>query len=177
MAGKSTSGKKGNVTAPEEPKVTEMNVVYIGRRMNGDDICQAFITQTKLCIDLPEDASVVDVDREASLFAFKRGVVTPKIIGGVYSMKAYVDPDGRIRRLLGSPTKLIEPVPHPHRAAWDALDQTSAAHKRANAIVKKLESQSWFKEDVKRLADYYDKLPFGDRVAFEVLVLKHIRKW
>ncbi len=155
---------------------TEISIVYLGQRLMSDNkLAKLYIPLVKL-MEYGDDQDNKDIERFASLFEHKRTEKkSPRIIAGHYKMKCVCDEAGRINRCYAGSATFVDMVPHPFRTVWDALDDAALMSFRAANQLKKLEDKSYLKDDMNRLRAYYEQVPYADRPAFEMVVLKALR--
>lgn len=159
------------------------DILYCGVRLNGDELNEQFLTMDQVNALSTNGAKILenDLDRCGSLFSLKR---TPKgqsrpgqVIGGVYMMPCTLDPE--TNRIIKAKVAARE---FKYRLKdWDlcillnSLDATARARHGMIRAEKKLENFPVLRSEIASLREHYHKLPYRDRLAFELLILNELR--
>lgn len=142
-------------------------VVYLGHRtLSTGKVGEAWITLAAL------EGRKHTVEGFSSLFPkAKRGRY---VIGGVYSSTAEVDDTGHLNRLRVG--EYLRRLPSStERTAWHASDEAADQRKRQGDLEKRLADDDGLEHDMCALREAWRSCPPGDRVAFELMVLRRMR--
>lgn len=142
----------------------ELRVIYIGvRQSSSDKLVDAFVHA-----DAPEGrVALFDRSRKSP----NRGA------GFVYEMtgtaegtdiKSLTVGGGRfIERWPGQPELVVR---------WEAADKAAKMLDRERKLVERLKKEPRIDQEIATLRRVYHRLPFGDRLPFELMVLSELRK-
>jgi hypothetical protein len=148
----------------QDPNFAPTEVLYIGRRqLSSGKLAEAWV---------PAESPGV----QASLFAPTKTKTMPLVIGAVYRMDAVVTDNTITNARMGKREYVRMNGDDAAQAGWEALDRTASIGLRTTKQLEKLKGQSALEQDLLALRRHYHKLPWSDRIAFEVLILSEIRK-
>lgn len=161
------------MTEETKPELIETAIIYIGKRLGNDNkLSNAFILVN--IKDKINDYEWDVLERTASHFNSKKN--TRLIVGGIYKANAKIE-GKRIDMLSLSSLKFDRLCGDASFVSrMDAIDTSNRIRWKSNNQQAKLAAEHPIELDLQRLRSHYHKLPYSDRVAFELTVLHYIRK-
>lgn len=155
------------MTKTDKPELETREVVYLGRRMLRDGkLGDAFALLTEVNAKEPET-----LERLSSVFKAER---TRKTVGGIYAMQVIVN-DDHINTRTASAQYVRQHPDNEKLIIWRAADTTANTDKRRADMEKRHQKEGGLAEEMETLKRIYCALPFGDRRAFDIMVLDELR--
>lgn len=146
------------------PDKAAFKAIYVGvRLLTNGKLADGFVLQ---------DAS----EQEASLFNRDRKSV-PRVVGGVYEMHGVVENNSiksvavREGTFLGRLSGKGELV-----VGWEAANEAAKQRDRERKLAERLKKEPRLAQEIATLKRVYRRLPFGDRTAFELMVLGELKR-
>lgn len=149
-----------------------IEIVYLGKRIvKNDEIGDAYIPLTSL--NQIAVGETVLFDRMSSIFSDNKRTKY-HVVGAVYDMEVKLEGD-RISTCRPSTLKFKRGVNDNRIPQWEAAHVAARMHKKSMAQLSKLKKGSRIEDELINLRLTYNKLPWQDKLAFELMVLSYIR--
>lgn len=150
--------------ADTETAKLPIKAIYIGvRRLQSGKLADGFVP-----LESPkQSASLFERDRKSP----------SRVVGGTYEMTGTIE-EGSIKTLAASGGSFIGRWSGDAELLieWEAADDAAKQRDRERKLVERLKKEPKVAQEMATLRRVYHKLPFGDRTAFELMVLDEIRK-
>jgi hypothetical protein len=153
-------------TAPDAGK-QQAECVYLGRRTLSDGKLGEAWIPLALFDQFPDQA-----EAHSSLFKFKR--FDRRVIGGVYLCTVKLGDNGSLNSLaVGAFQRQLDRSAM--LTAWRASDTAADQRKRQADLEKRLAEDDGLEQELRNLRIAWLAVPPGDRLAFEMMVLRRLR--
>jgi MoxR-like ATPase len=169
-------------TTETKPELVEAECVFIGQRATRDgklsECWLALDTLTRIVADKANEGIIDEmIDRMASVFDVKRTRAGhPSVVGGIYAMKVRIEGDSIQSASLASKQFRRQYADENLVIRWASIDSAAKMQHKARLQVEKLKSNHVLERELIGLRAHYQKMPFQDRTAFELMVLNFIRR-
>lgn len=165
-----------NPSAGDDLTVAEC--VYIGQRLTADHkLGETWLLLDQLAGVKPGATSVTwnEIESGRAVFSVDRKQRSPAV-GSIYRMKVRIEA-GSITSAATKSREFLRQYDNAEaRARWDDIDQAERMRHRALQLEEKIKGTRPLADQLAALRDHYQRIPFADRLAFELLVLSYIRK-
>lgn len=152
--------------------LVETECVYMGRRKGEKEMHEAWIALDVL--DACSTSDLNQAERLCSWFGHKRKAGKRPVIGGVYKIGLRMEED-KIRSMQAEGAFLRKSI-HPAIAAAEARDFAAQSAIEEERAEKKARANPAVMREIETLRRVYQSLPVFSQPAFELMVLRMLRR-